>query len=393
MKNKAILGVLIWEKFQPDCWDLFLKLRRRGFPLSPEDYQAVQDALCTGFGCDSRIALRNLCCALWAKSMRDKQIITALFNQLDVPKWDLAQGGNVYEGERGADEVPGIPEGSDQDKSEDSEMSTLKFSGLPPIWKEYLKNVSFSEFSFVSQYGLSYREAAQAWRRLRRPVREGPLVELDVDATVDRRCRAGIVTAPVLIPRRRNTASLLILVDRLGSMTPFHGFVREICDAIEQSGNLESFALYYFHNLPAEGADRSVLESVKHEAFPTLETVLPDIQPLFRGFVYEDPELLQPLPVGDILESHQGGAVAIFSDAGAARGQYNTLRLLDTLAFLKALRTRIPQVVWLNPLPRDPRDYWQKTTAEQIARHVPMFPMDREGMYGAVNELRRERSQ
>ena len=79
------------------------------------------------------------------------------------------------------------------------------------------------------------------------------------------------------------------------------------------------------------------------------------------------------------------------SDGGAARQHYNVLRLLDTLAFLKALRIYTSTVIWLNPLP--PRetqisDYWVNTTAAQIARHIPMFPLNRRGLYQAINVLR-----
>ena len=78
-------------------------------------------------------------------------------------------------------------------------------------------------------------------------------------------------------------------------------------------------------------------------------------------------------------------AVVIISDAGAARGQYDVVRLLDTLAFLKAIRRRTQAIVWLNPV--RPAD-WRHSTAGAIARHVPMLPMTRQGHYDAVGVLR-----
>ena len=57
-------------------------------------------------------------------------------------------------------------------------------------------------------------------------------------------------------------ARLLLLVDRQGSMDPFHQFCDEVCIAIQQAGRLEETALYYFHNVPAEGADDQVLEAL-----------------------------------------------------------------------------------------------------------------------------------
>jgi uncharacterized protein len=243
-------------------------------------------------------------------------------------------------------------------------------------------------FVFVPQFPITYREVAQAWRRLRRPLREGPRTELDIEATIANRCRSGITSAVVLRPRRRNRVRALVLVDRQGSMAPFHRLSEEVCSAIEQAGRLEQLAFYYFHDVPAEGADESVLAPLADSLFPTLDAVLPHVQPLVEGYLYDDPELLSLQPLGDILRKEAAGAnVVLLSDAGAARGRYDLLRLLDTVAFLKALRTYTDHYVWLNPLPRR---YWETpaTTAAQIARHVPMFPLDREGLYRAVNVLR-----
>jgi len=192
-----------------------------------------------------------------------------------------------------------------------------------------------------------------------------------------------------LIPRRRNTARLLLLVDRQGSMTPFHRFCDEVCKAIQQAGKLEQVALYYFHDTLAEGADESVLVHLVDQPFPTMDRILPLISPLQAGDLYEynDPELLSPQPLERVLQLDAlGASVVIMSDAGAARGHYDTQRLLNTIAFLKALRLYTLQYVWLNPLPKNYR-YWKNSTAEQIARHVSMFSIDRDGMYRAVNVL------
>jgi uncharacterized protein with von Willebrand factor type A (vWA) domain len=77
-----------------------------------------------------------------------------------------------------------------------------------------------------------------------------------------------------LVPRRRNSARLLLLVDRQGSMTPLHGFIDEVCAAIQQSGKLANVAQFYIHDVPAEGADETILEKLPdHQLFPTLDTL------------------------------------------------------------------------------------------------------------------------
>jgi uncharacterized protein with von Willebrand factor type A (vWA) domain len=368
----------------PSLWKLFQELRRRKFRLGPDDYEAVRQALRVGFGWSSREALCELCCALWAKSRQEQDILIALFDKLELPEWVLFAD-SVLDTEE-AQVVPLETPGSQEAQS----LLTIEArSSLPPI---SLSDVQHSKrhFLLAPQFPLNYREIAQVWRHLRRPIRQGSLLEIDVEATVARRCRMGIPSSVVLIPRRRNTTRLFLLVDRRGSMTPFHRFCDEVCKAIQQAGKLEQVALYFFQNLPAEGADESVLELVADQPFPTMDKILSLISPLQTGDIYkpDDPKLIVPLPLEKALQQYASGAsVVILSDAGAARGHYNTERLLNTVAFLKALRSYTLQYVWLNPLPKSYR-YWKNSTAEQIARHIPMFSLDRDGMYQAVNVLR-----
>jgi uncharacterized protein len=372
----------------PFLWDLFQRLRRRGFAIGPADYTALRDALRAGFGWTSRDALRDLCNALWAKSCREQEVLTALFEQLapDPDDWHYAC----------EQETPSVPDHllnrTQQDEREAPIAPTPKTTsqgGLPPI---HLTDVQVSErpFVFVPQFSLTYREVAQTWRRLRRPVRTGPAIELDIAGTIARRSRLGVATTVVLQPRRRNVARLLLLVDRQGSMDPFHRFCDEVCLAIQQAGRLEETALYYFHNVPAEGADDQVLEPLTGQLFPTLDPILTQIQPLLTGNLYSDASLLSPQSLAEVLATQAAGAaVVVVSDAGAARGSYRVSRLLDTIAFMKALRTYTPHYVWLNPLSKR---YWSNSTAAQIARHVPMFALDRAGIQQAVNVLRGQQS-
>ncbi|NMG21234.1 hypothetical protein [Brasilonema bromeliae] len=367
-------------------WELFQKLRRRGFPLTPDDYETLRQSLQAGFGWTSQEALRDLCNSLWAKSRQEQEILTALFNQL-APKnedWQLSsvQVEKDFDATHSSnkEQHQNVPEHQEHD-----EIVTESCSGLPPI---SLKDVQLSErrFIFVPQFPLTYREVAQTWRRLRRPVRVGPATELDVELTIARRCQQGVTASVVLKPRHRNVARLLLLVDRQGSMTPFHRFCEEVCTAIQLAGRLEETAIYYFHNVPAEGADEQVLEPLGKELFPVLDSILPEITPLKTGYLYEDSDLLSPIALEEVLQKHASDAfVVMMSDAGAVRKYYNVVRLLDTISFIKALRAYTLNYVWLNPLPKS---YWKDNTAAQIARHVPMFPLNREGIQQAVNVLR-----
>ena len=236
------------------------------------------------------------------------------------------------------------------------------------------------------QYPLTEREVAQAWRRLRRPLRTGPAVEIDVAATVERRSRHGVATPPVLVPRRRNTAKLLLLIDRYGSMTPFHGYVGHVVRAIRNAGRIDNVREVYFHDLPGSVGNRSVLGYLDDPFRPDLDLILPLIEPISDGRVYDDPELTLPHSLTAILdELTKGTATVVISDAGAARQRLNTLRLLDTVGLLKTLHSRVGTVTWLNPVRPD---NWLHSTAGQVARYIPMYALTKEGLNHTVDTLR-----
>jgi uncharacterized protein len=373
-------------------WHLFQELRRRRFMLGIDDYVGLRGSLHAGFGLSSRKALRELTVALWAKSSREAEVVRTLFDRLDFPEWDSspADSSRPFEAQGTTLEpTPSPVTGQEMPLGtgvvREPAPITRASPSLPPLSSA---GIPVPDRSFVFQpiFPLTHREVAQAWRRLRRPVRAGPPVELDVEATIDRRSRVGVATPPVVVPRRRNTARLLMLVDRAGSMAPFHPYVDYVTTSIREAGWLESVSLCFFHDIPVEGADVRLLDQFGGELFPVLDPVLAEIEPLEGGQVYADPDLLKPLPLSQVLEQLPAGTdVAFISDAGAARGRYDAVRLLDTLAFIKALRVHSPRHVWLNPVPKPD---WAGSTAAQLARHAPMFPLDQAGMYRAVNILR-----
>jgi len=330
-----------------------------------------------------------LCNSLWAKSLQEQEILISLFDQLIDQKetWKLYQISAQEDGDfKQRKESQENPESLNEPTNE--EISTTKaHSSLPAISLEDVQ-VAERKFIFVPQFPLTYREIAQTWRRLRHPVEVGTLTELDVEETIKRRCQTGVPTPVILKARHRNLARLLLLVDFQGSMTPFHRFCELICKAIQQAGRLEETAIYYFHNLPVEGADEEILEPLNDQLFPVLDSILTQINPLTTGFLYQDSDLLIPQVLEEVLQKYaMNASVAIISDAGAISKTYNVPRLLDTISFFKALRAYTSSYVWLNPLPKS---YWKNknNTASQIARHVPMFPLEKEGIQQAVKVLR-----
>ena len=196
---------------------------------------------------------------------------------------------------------------------------------------------------------------AGVWRQMRRPQREGVPEELDVERTINSICRTGLFLRPVLQPRRRNQANLMVLVDQQGSMAPFAPLVEAAIESILRGGLLGKTSFYYFHDCPEE-------------------------------FVYQRPNLTNASSLEKVLqEKAKGNSILIISDAGAARGYYDKMRIAETKAFLQILSTYTYLYAWLNPMPQN---RWLATTAEDIACMVPMFPLDREGLNDTVNILR-----
>ncbi|MFC5004332.1 VWA domain-containing protein [Dactylosporangium cerinum] len=372
---------------------LVTRLRRRGLPLGVDDCAALRTALAAGHGLESTEALRDLCITLWAKSPRDAELIGAALHLADPPAWvvsPVARSAGVQadppapvaapsEPGPAADPVPITPVPS-------AELAIVRPPRPADVTEPPRSGIPSPFLVLRPQYPVSEREVAQIWRRLRRPVRQGPPTELDLDATLDRYARTGVVTSPVLVPPRANTARLLLLVDRDGSMTPYHGLVDHVVSSIVRAGRLDAITVAYFRNTPGRSLDRSALAALPGTVTAELDPILDRIPALGTGRVYRDPAMLTPWPVADLLDAVTGGsAVVVISDAGALRGSFVMTRLFDTVALLLAVVARGAAVAWLNPVDAD---RWPDTTAGQIARHVPMYPLTRDGMYGAVDALR-----
>ncbi|NEN96990.1 MAG: hypothetical protein F6K50_16065 [Moorea sp. SIO3I7] len=203
---------------------------------------------------------------------------------------------------------------------------------------------------------VTYRQMKQGWRYLRHLMGEGVPRELDLEATVEQIGQQGILLNPVLKPRRINKIELLLLIDQDGSMVPFHHLSQALVDTASRGGRFNQVRVYYFHNCPSD-------------------------------YLYQDPYHLEAVPIEDCLSQLPKTRVVclIFSDAGAARGQFSSRRRRRTKFFLKELKHYVPPIAWLNPFPRH---RWESTTAEEIAKLVPMFEVNRQEFYQAIETLR-----
>jgi uncharacterized protein with von Willebrand factor type A (vWA) domain len=218
------------------------------------------------------------------------------------------------------------------------------------------EEITNRNFLLTSDYfPVTRRQMKQSWRYLRRPVREGIPIELDIEATVNQIGQQGVLLEPVLVPRRVNRTELLLLIDQDGSMVPFHTLSHRLAETAVRGGRLGKAGIYYFHNCP--------MHYLYHDSYHQEAEAIADMLPR--------------LPTRT--------AVLIFSDAGAARGGYSEERIELTEKFVTQLKQRVRYIAWLNPMPQK---RWFGTTADEIARLVPMFEMTRRGLQDAIAVLR-----
>lgn len=203
------------------------------------------------------------------------------------------------------------------------------------------------------------RQMKQSWRSLRRMARQGPPTDLDVEATVQQVARQGVLLAPVLCARRINRAKVLLLIDHDGSMVPFHGLSQRLVETTMQGGRLTEAGVYYFRNCP--------------------------VNKLFR-----DPSFQFADPLERVLQAVRSdyAGILLVSDGGAACGRWNPRRLDLTDQFLTKAFRQVRYIAWLNPMPQY---RWTGTTAEGIAKQVPMFEFNRGGLEQAIGVLQGQR--
>ncbi len=345
---------------------LFDELRRAGLPLGLGEYLLLVRALRGGYGLADRAALRRLCHTLWTHSLEEQQLLDYHFDRVlsEPPRSTAADVSG--EAPPPAPELP-APKPLVLGEEDDSPAPAGPAATQPaPVAADHAARVlahlggvgaSMAVFASAGEhFPLTRRQMKQAWRHLRRTGRAGPPAELDLDATIAQIARHGMLLAPVLRPRRINRAELLLLIDRNGSMVPFHTLSQVLIDTATRGGRLGQAGVGYFHNCPA-------------------------------SHLYHDPGQQRAEPLTSWLErlSAERTSVLIISDAGAARGGLSPERAFRTAAFLSSLKRRFAQIAWLNPMPRE---RWPGTTAEVIAQIVPMFAITRAGLDGAINVLR-----
>jgi uncharacterized protein len=224
-----------------------------------------------------------------------------------------------------------------------------------PFRPPYAPGLDRDQADLQHYYPVTRRYMRYTWHSLRRDLPDGPADVLDLEETVEQTARQGFFLAPTYRRRLVNHARLMLLLDYHGSMMPFHHYLRDLVETARFESTLADVDVYYFRNVPQQ-------------------------------VLFADPYLQEKVAVEAVLETvDEFTSVLIVSDAGAARRHNELDRIVQTEFFLEDLYRVTRQVAWLNPMPQT---RWESTSAEALARVVPMFPMHEEGMSGALDVLR-----
>lgn len=341
---------------------MFLRLRSSRFNLGISEYIAALQAIEGGFGEDPD-ALAETLKLLWCHSPAEQSHFDPIWQSIQSQVSAQKRRKPPFPGFKKAQEPvqepyrerpePDIPNPlvNQPEPRPEPQLASL------PVQAPYVYTGDEDQATPETYYPISRRSMVYNWRYLRRPVADGPLDVLNVDATIQQATCQGFYLAPVYGRRERNHAHLLLLIDQNGSMTPFHHFTRDLVETAKQESSLDSenVRAFYFQNVPTVS-------------------------------VYNDPYLTDPVSLSAVLGSCDNEtSVLVVSDAGAARGYRTRERVRGTARFLYQLKRHTSLIAWLNPMSAT---RWTGSSAEIIENSVPMFQMDNDGLSSAIDVMR-----
>jgi len=217
---------------------------------------------------------------------------------------------------------------------------------------------------YDDQKELGTRNFKLALRRLRRFAREGAELELDLPATITDTARNAGMLDLHMVPERRNTVKVLMLLDVGGSMDDHVARVEELFSAARSE--FQHLEAWYFHNCPYESLWRQNRRR-KSEQVDTLDVLRrynEDWRLIFVGDASMSPyEILQA-----------GGSV-----------EYNNPE--SGAVWMQRLLAHWPRAVWLNP---EPVDTWRYRQSIGIIRDLMggrMYGVTVQGLTQAMRVL------
>ncbi|MGE3521930.1 MAG: VWA domain-containing protein, partial [Candidatus Dadabacteria bacterium] len=212
---------------------------------------------------------------------------------------------------------------------------------------------------------LQTRNMKMALRRLRILTREGTSEELDLDKTIDKTSRNAGYLEIEMVPAKKNNVKVLLFLDIGGSMDDHI----ELCSRLFSAAKYEFKHLehYYFHNCLYEFVWKNNKRRWQ-EAIPTFE--------VFNKYNSDYKVII----VGDASMSpyellYQNGSVEHNNDEAG-------------FVWLDRLKSRYPDIVWLNPVPVPQWKYTESIGMVKQFMNDRMFPLTLSGLQKAIRALK-----
>jgi uncharacterized protein len=213
---------------------------------------------------------------------------------------------------------------------------------------------------------LGTRNIKIAMKRLRKWARKGAQDELDLDQTIRNTARKGYLDIEMRA-EKRNTVSVLLLLDVGGSMDPYVRIMEELFSAAKSE--IKNLDFYYFHNCPYEGLWKDNRRRMNNR-IPTWD-VLNKYSSEYKVIVVGD-ATMSPYEI-----TYAGGSVEHWNEEAGG-------------IWIQRFVQRYPHFVWLNPTKEGAWEYTGsiKLIRELIGDHR-MFELTLGGLDEAMKELSR----
>ncbi|MEM6535956.1 MAG: VWA domain-containing protein [Pseudomonadota bacterium] len=213
---------------------------------------------------------------------------------------------------------------------------------------------------------LGTRNIKVAMKRLRKWARDGAAEELDLDQTIRNTARQGYLDIEMR-PERRNTVSVLLLLDVGGSMDPHIKVCEELFSAARSE--IKNLEYYYFHNCIYEGLWKDNRRR-RTDVIPTWD-VLHKYPSDYKVIIVGDATM------GPYEITYGGGSVEHWNEEPGG-------------LWIQRFVNQYPNLAWINPVKAGSWDY---TGSIQIVRELigpdRMFEMTLQGLEDAMKELAR----
>lgn len=211
---------------------------------------------------------------------------------------------------------------------------------------------------------LDTRQIGVALRRLKRLDKDDGPEELDLDLTIDESARNGGEIDLVFAPPRRNRIKLLLLMDVGGSMDPYTLLCERLFSAAHAASHFKKFEYRFFHNCVYERLYTDISRWQGELTSEVLKRLDQTWSIIFVGDAWMGPYEL----------THSGGAI-----------DYDYNNSTTGLSWLRRIRERVPNSIWLNP---ESRSRWNAPTIQLIHTVFPMFELTLDGLTEAIDVLR-----